>query len=268
MCERLEDDQGSRFHAVCPEQDLDVTVEILDRPPPEEASALALGLYRRSRLAHPHVVPFRESGTLADGRPFLVTGPAASQTLDVLLQREQMLRIDRAFSIVEQVAAGLAAAHRAGVTHGDLRPVHVQIVPQPKGALLARLDGFRLYATEEAHTASADQYALGALMRRLFGDRCASDPLGAVADRCLEARPEARFEHLDDVVVALARIRRCRFRDLPAPEPLPDEIESGWGSLDDAPVGERALPRALWLGLALFAGVWATLAAASWSLLG
>jgi serine/threonine-protein kinase len=83
---------------------------------------------RESRLAasidHPNVVPVYEAGE-ADGHLYLVMRWVRGTDLHALLKREKRLAPDVAATIVAQVAAGLDAAHAAGLVHRDVKPANV-----------------------------------------------------------------------------------------------------------------------------------------------
>lgn len=81
-----------------------------------EASILA-------RLDHPNVVPVLASG-MDDGRPYLVMELIEGQPLSRVLGAGP-LPLDDALALVADVAAGLAAAHRAGVVHRDVKPANI-----------------------------------------------------------------------------------------------------------------------------------------------
>ncbi|MBM7774016.1 serine/threonine protein kinase [Actinokineospora baliensis] len=61
-----------------------------------------------------------------DGQHYLVMEHVPGDNLDVLGQRRRFSLRD-AVTIVEQVCAGLAAGHRTGATHGDIKPTNVMV---------------------------------------------------------------------------------------------------------------------------------------------
>jgi serine/threonine protein kinase len=77
-------------------------------------------------LESPHVVRILDHGQDGD-QHFLVTEYVEGKTLAQLLQERGRLSADEALSITTQVAEALQAAHRAGVTHGDIKPGNVII---------------------------------------------------------------------------------------------------------------------------------------------
>lgn len=82
-----------------------------------EASALG-------RIRSPHVVEFLDFEVSEDGIPCLVTALLRGEDLGRRLARSPGHRIPwrEAVRIARETAEGLAAAHREGVLHGDLKP--------------------------------------------------------------------------------------------------------------------------------------------------
>jgi serine/threonine-protein kinase len=83
---------------------------------------------RESRMAaaidHPNVIPVYGAGE-ADGRLYLVMRYVAGTDLQEELRREGKLEPARAADVVAQIAAGLDAAHAAGLVHRDVKPANV-----------------------------------------------------------------------------------------------------------------------------------------------
>jgi hypothetical protein len=83
---------------------------------------------RESRMAaaidHPNVIPVYGAGE-EDGRLYLVMRYVAGTDLQDELRRERSLDPSRAADLVAQVAAGLDAAHAAGLVHRDVKPANV-----------------------------------------------------------------------------------------------------------------------------------------------
>ncbi|MEX5294904.1 protein kinase [Kocuria sp. CPCC 205268] len=80
-----------------------------------------------ARLSHPHVVSVLDQGHAPDGVPYLVMEHVAGSTLRDLLRRRGALPPGEALALLEPVLDGLAAAHRAGLVHRDVKPENVLI---------------------------------------------------------------------------------------------------------------------------------------------
>lgn len=77
-----------------------------------------------SRLRHPNIAQILDVGT-EDGSPYIVMEFLDGEDLRVLLGREHVLPIPRALEILLPIAAALAHAHDAGVTHRDVKPANI-----------------------------------------------------------------------------------------------------------------------------------------------
>jgi len=77
-----------------------------------------------SALNHPNIVAVFDVGS--DGVPYIVSELVNGEPLRRDLDRGP-LEIRRLLSIAAQIAEGMAAAHAAGITHGDLKPENVLV---------------------------------------------------------------------------------------------------------------------------------------------
>jgi tRNA A-37 threonylcarbamoyl transferase component Bud32 len=80
-----------------------------------------------ARLSHPHVVSVLDQGHAPDGVPYLVMEHVEGSTLRDLLRRRGALTPREALEVMEAAVDGLAAAHRAGLVHRDVKPENVLI---------------------------------------------------------------------------------------------------------------------------------------------
>ncbi|MBL8746923.1 MAG: serine/threonine protein kinase [Phycisphaerae bacterium] len=89
-------------------------------------------------LNHPNVASIYGIEDGAGGTRFLVMEFVEGETLATLLrQREGTgLPVDEALTIASQIAAGVEAAHEAGVVHRDLKPGNVIVAPNGRAKVL------------------------------------------------------------------------------------------------------------------------------------
>ena len=77
-----------------------------------------------SSLQHPNIVTVYDISR-TEQQSYIVTEWLEGQTLDQYLQRP--LSLAEKLGVLEQIASGLASAHRAGVIHRDLKPSNVMV---------------------------------------------------------------------------------------------------------------------------------------------
>jgi serine/threonine protein kinase len=136
------------------------------------ASGESFARFRReaeiaSRLGHPHIVEVFDFHTLPDGRPYIVLEFLQGETLARRLQRGR-LELPDALAITRQVGSALAAAHRAGVIHRDLKPDNIWLCA-PEDEMpginvkvldfgISKIRGSQTVATQDAVLLGTPQY--------------------------------------------------------------------------------------------------------------
>jgi serine/threonine protein kinase len=108
----------------------DVAIKVLPRHLADDPERLArLGREARllASLNHPNVAAIHGLEE-ADGSPFLVMEYVEGESLAQRLSAGP-LPVDDALAIATEIAAGLEAAHAAGVIHRDLKPANVMVRP-------------------------------------------------------------------------------------------------------------------------------------------
>jgi WD40 repeat protein len=98
--------------------------------PPERADARARARFVREAQAaaaidHDHVVPVYAVASPPDGPPYFAMQYVEGPTLRQRIQAAGRLDPAEAARVAAQVADGLAAAHRAGLVHRDVKPANV-----------------------------------------------------------------------------------------------------------------------------------------------
>jgi len=88
-------------------------------------------------LNHPNIVTIHDLGEL-EGRPYIVMEYVRGETLAALIERQRTLDgpdaptyvpfpLSRRLRLVEDLCAGLGAAHQAGIVHRDIKPANLVV---------------------------------------------------------------------------------------------------------------------------------------------
>lgn len=105
-----------------------------------------------ARLADPHVVNVFDQGQ--DGEmAYLVMEYLPGITLRELLREHRRLTVDQTLTIMDAILSGLAAAHRAGIVHRDVKPENVLLAEDGR----IKIGDFGLARATTANTASGAQ---------------------------------------------------------------------------------------------------------------
>jgi serine/threonine-protein kinase len=85
-------------------------------------------------IRHPNIIEILDSGTIADGTPFLVMELLEGESLGARIRRVGALPLKTAVEFCYQTASALGAAHKKGIVHRDLKPDNLYIVADPHEA--------------------------------------------------------------------------------------------------------------------------------------
>ena len=110
----------------------DVAIKVL--PPDLGADPAYRERFRReahtvARLIEPHIIPIYDTGDV-NGQLYLVMPIIEGTDIQGLLGSDGPMEPDRAVHIIEQLAAALDAAHRAGLVHRDIKPSNALVTGQ------------------------------------------------------------------------------------------------------------------------------------------
>ncbi len=186
-----------------------------------------------ARLNHPNIVQVIEQGTDDQGAAWFVMPYIKSISLAQIIARDD-IPLTRRIDIAAQIAKALAYAHHNGIVHRDIKPSnilvdyegHVRLVDFGIAGYFGIADAEDLvmgtagYMAPEQQSGStcprSDIYALGMIMHELFTGvkptekhLMATQPeqeksqrlaeLIALADQCLQPRPEDRPATAEDI---------------------------------------------------------------------
>lgn len=238
------------FLAHDPELDVDVAVKLLADHLVHRAEVVEQFLAQARTLrsiTDRRVIAVHDIGTTEAGQPYFVMDLATGGSLADRLKANEPLddatRADLAIAVGNDLAEGLAAVHRHGVVHGDVKPENVFVADAPDGTVFpagahvvlgdlggvdaagGALPGTPGYmppeqAAGEALDARADVYAATALVVRILTGRPPApdgaavlgphrDRFGAFVTRGLAADPAGRPA---DVVAWATGLRGARSR--------------------------------------------------------
>ncbi|HEY1960158.1 MAG TPA: protein kinase [Polyangiaceae bacterium] len=173
-------------------------------------------------LAHPAIVRCVAFGTTEEGQDFLATEWLEGETLRQRLARGP-IALAQVIRIARRVAEGLAAAHAWGITHRDVTPANVMLLPGDDVKLLdfglavhgrsAGAAGTVGYAAPEqargeSPTPRADVFSLGCVIYEcLLGEKAfaAETDVGVIA-RMLEGDTARVTSRLTGVPSALVKL--------------------------------------------------------------
>ena len=201
-----------------------------------------------SAINHPGVVAVYDFGRVdpEDGVPTSyivmehVDGPSLSQLL-----AQGPIGLDESLLILEQTAAALHAAHKAGVVHRDVKPGNIIMTPNGN----VKLTDFGIARSQDTSTITDSGSITGTATylspEQASGEKATETSdlysLGVVIYSCLSGK--VPFDRDGPVAIALAHLKD-------PPPPLPEEIPSGVSDLvmsllekrpDDRPIDADAV---------------------------
>jgi hypothetical protein len=232
-------------------------------------------------ISHPNVVQIYGVGELPDGRPYFIMQYVSGGSMAERLAKSGPLPVEAAETVIGDVAAALAAAHRRGIIHRDVKPANVLWDEDGERATVSDFGIATLQPTEDSEndiritgsgmavgspaymspeqiltepvTVKSDIYALGLLGYELLtgrGPYHATKPSDVVAAH-LRDNPRRLSEMRNDIPEALQELLlRCLSKD-PEDRPTAEEVmlamtPGAADALEWPPPGLERLHGALW----------------------
>jgi eukaryotic-like serine/threonine-protein kinase len=112
--------------------DYAVKVLVAGRDRPDVEARFLREAQAARKIKHANIVEVVDFGKTDDGLSFLVMEWLDGESLASVIAREAPLSPKRVEAIVRQIAAGLGAAHDAGLIHRDLKPANIMLVGRDK----------------------------------------------------------------------------------------------------------------------------------------
>ena len=224
-----------------------------------------------NRVNHPNIVDIFETGTLEDGRPYIVMERLDGVCLGQLAYDSKVLP-DRVVEILIQICNALIAAHGAGVIHRDLKLDNVILLPpledgveraklldwgiakEVASAVRCTVDG-QLVGTpqylspEQARgaelTPATDVYSLGVMAFELFLEQLPfeAETAAEVMTMHLRATPPMPSDLWPDVPKALEQLLLAMLSKIPQVRPSLETVAGTLLLVRDELDSRRAEPR-------------------------
>lgn len=188
-----------------------------------EASAAA-------KVVHPNVIPIHYIGE-DQGCHFFAMQYIEGDSLAQLLSRRDKLSVAEALNLMEQILAGLGAAHRQGLIHRDIKPGNILLDSQQHRAVLADFGLVKSLQEEQGNTATgvvmgtvdyispeqgrgrrvdhrSDLYSLGVLLYQMISGRLpfSADSATALIFQHVYERPQPLSDFVDNIPTALLAV--------------------------------------------------------------
>ncbi|MEP7306585.1 MAG: protein kinase [Acidobacteriota bacterium] len=220
---------GALYRARDPRIGRYVAIKLLRRgyDAPELRDRFSREAIAAGSLSHPNIVTIYDVGE-EDGLPFIAMEYVRGETFSDLLGLRPPLSVLRKVQLTEEVCAGLAHAHEAGIVHRDIKPANLIVGPEGTVKILdfgiARLSasgmtlpgailGTLNYMSPEqvAGTAvdgRADIFAVGAVLYELLSHQQAFPGRAhdEVLQRILHGAPRPITEYCPDLDPRLVRL--------------------------------------------------------------
>ncbi len=111
---------------------------------PDAAARLLREAIAASSIGHEHIVDVIDFGVDAEGQAYLVMELLVGESLAAWLERHRRMPASEAIEVLLELADTLAAAHRVGIVHRDVKPANVFLVRGADGRRHCKLLDFGL----------------------------------------------------------------------------------------------------------------------------
>ncbi len=113
---------GAVYRGRDPELDRPVAIKVMLHATPDFVARFRREAQSIARLAHANIVQVYDFGVDGEGNPYFVMELIDGTPLDEIVRTRGKMQPLDVVRLAKQAAAGLAAAHRAGIVHRDVKP--------------------------------------------------------------------------------------------------------------------------------------------------
>jgi len=173
-----------------------------------------------AKLRHPHAAMIYDSGTLPDGRLYIVMEYVEGTTLADILKRDRRLPSKQAVEIAASICEVLSEAHAVGIIHRDLKPANIML--NENGVFVLDFGIAKMLNRDNAESMRLSMTGSGHLVGTPFymsPEQCLGEPvearsdlysLGALLYEMLVGRPPFDDEVLSAVIIKHAMVEAPR----------------------------------------------------------
>jgi serine/threonine protein kinase len=163
-----------------------------------------------SQIKNPHIVDITDFGQTDNGDLYLVMEYLEGQDLGHLLDQRKFISLAEAQHILIQSSQALAAAHRVGVVHRDLKPDNIFLITKDGDGRYVKLLDFGIAKIAEASAALTKAGMIIGTPEYMSPEQCEGRPvdarsdlysLGVIAYHMLTGRVPFSHEHFSRVLL-------------------------------------------------------------------
>ncbi len=183
-----------------------------------------------AKLRHPRAAMIYDSGTLPDGRLFIVMEYVEGVTLADVLKKEGKLSYQKAVEIAVSICDVLTAAHSLGIIHRDLKPANIMLNEQ--GVFVLDFGIAKMLKSDNAESLQLSMTGGGALIGTPYymsPEQCLGEPvearsdlysLGALLFEMISGRPPFDEDVFSAIIIKHAMIEAPKLEEF-APDVPP-----------------------------------------------
>jgi serine/threonine-protein kinase len=132
-------------------------------------------------ISHPNVATVIDTGETEEGIPFLAMEALLGESLGDYVRRAA-IPLDTALILLRQAAAGLGAAHRAGIVHRDVKPDNFLLLGPPGEPYGLKVIDFGLAKLWDVDEAGGDAHNVMGTAEYMSPEQILVEPVDARSD--------------------------------------------------------------------------------------